>query len=194
MKEIIPNQPNILNRKENPSTWIIGFLVFSLTLFPFVTAFNDFLTNWMLNLKAYNILTDIIVPQQIKWVVVILRFIGIEAQATREYILIPSAEKNLLFELIWNCIGWQSFVMFILTALIMLSGKFMLFSKIKAIVLGVIGTVLVNILRIVFVIWLYSVVGGGFAVVFHDYGALITNTFWLICFWLFVYSFVLEEN
>jgi exosortase/archaeosortase family protein len=194
MNEIIPVKPKLLKPRKDPSYWVIGFLVISLALFPFVSAFNDLLTNWVIGLKAYSFMSDTVVPQQIKWVVAILNFAGIKAQATKEYIIIPSDDKNLLFELIWNCIGWQSFVMFILTSIIMLSGKFTLFSKIKAIILGIIGTILLNILRISVVITLFSFIGGGVALVFHDYGALITNTMWLIIFWIFVYKFILDEK
>lgn len=194
MKEDSPKRPQILRRREDPTSWIIGFLAISLMLFPFVSAFNDLLTNWIIGLKGYHLLTDIVVPQEIKWTVTILRFIGIEAVATKEYVLIPGSDKNLLFEIIWNCVGWQSIVMFILTAVIVLSGKFSVLSKLKSITLGVIGTMLVNILRIVLVICLYRFVGGPVALVFHDYGALITNTLWLIGFWLFSYSFLLIDD
>lgn len=193
MKENTLKRPQILRERQDLTNWIISFLVISLVLFPFISAFNDMLTNWVISLKAYGVLTEIIVPQEIKWTVTVLRLIGINAQATKEYILIPDSDKSLIFEIIWNCIGWQSLVMFILTSVIAFSGKFSVFSKIKAVTLGIIGTLLINIFRIVFVIWLYSVVGGGIALIFHDYGALVLNTFWLIFFWSFAYSYILEE-
>lgn len=188
-----PDKPKILKPNEGPTSWIIGFLVINLILFPFVSAFNDFLTNWMISLKTYQFLSEFIVPLEIKWVVAILGGIGVEASATKEYIFIPTSEKKLLFEIVWNCVGWQSFVMFILTAVVSLTKKFTALSKLKAIFIGIVGTILINVLRITSVIWLYSFIGGGLALVFHDYGSLLINTIWLICFWMFIYSFVLEE-
>lgn len=194
MKRIQSKRPVVFSPKPDVMIWVIGFLVISLAILPFMAAFNDILTNWVISLKTYRWLTEIVVPQQIRWTVTILRVVGVEAQATSEYILVPINGKPMVFELIWNCIGWQSLVMFVLSAGVMLRGKYGWLPKVKAVSLGIVGTVFINTIRIAVVIWLFRFLGGGAAVIFHDYGALLINTSWLIVFWWFSYEFILEAQ
>lgn len=192
MNEENPEKPVILAKRQDKLIPLISFLALALLALPFISAFNDFITGRVISLKAYRILSEVIVPTEIRWIVVILRLIGIEAKATSEYIILPMEGTNFLVELIWNCIGWQSLVMFIISSMIILKGGFSFVSKIKAVVLGIVGTVIVNILRIVAVIFLYKSVGGAAAAVFHDYGSLLVNTGWLLAFWWFSYRYILE--
>ena len=60
--------------------------------------------------------------------------------------------------------------------------------------IGLLGTFLVNLLRIVFTVILLVVSRPLFAMVFHDYLAAIMTIIWLVIFWWFAYSFVLEEK
>jgi exosortase/archaeosortase family protein len=194
MNENNPEKPVVLGRRQDKLIPLISFLALALIALPFISAFNDFITGWVISLKAYRILSEVIVPTEIRWIVVILRLIGIEARATAEYIILPMEGTDFLVELIWNCIGWQSLVMFIISSMVILNREFGFISKLKAVILGLVGTVMVNILRIVFVIFLYKAVGGATATVFHDYGSLLVNTAWLLIFWWFCYRFVLEQR
>jgi exosortase/archaeosortase family protein len=194
MEDEAINKPNIFPKRRDPSIALIGFLVIGLAVLPFIAAFNDLITNLAINIKAYKLLSDIVVPQQIRWVVTILRLLGVEANATKEYIILPMGGKNFLVELIWNCIGWQSLVMFILSGFIVIKGGFTWLSKIKSMLVGIIGTVFVNTFRIVIVILLYRFIGGSVAQIFHDYAALLTNTAWLLYYWKFSYKYILEEK
>lgn len=173
---------------------LLIILVFSLSILPVIAAFNDSLTRFAINLKGYRIISNYIVPIEIRWVVVILRFLGVEASSASPYILLGQPGKDLLVELIWNCLGWQSLIVFIVTSFIGLSKTFTLISRSRALILGLLGTILVNILRITVIILLMSFLSHEVALVFHDYGALITNTAWLFFFWWFSYKFILEKR
>lgn len=169
-------------------------LVIGLSVLPLASAFNDTLTRFVISIKGYRIISEYIVPLEVKWVVVLLRSLGIPAQAAGEYVFLPGSQRGQLVEIIWNCIGWQSLVVFLLTAAVMLRQRFTLFSKLKTLVVGIVGTVLVNLVRITLVILLWRMVSPTVGRVFHDYGALLTNTAWLIFFWRFSDTFVLESN
>jgi len=67
-------------------------------------------------------------------------------------------------------------------------------SKFKALIIGLLGTFLVNILRIVVVILVAYYMGQFTAAIVHEYGSLLVSIVWLFFFWWFVYSFVLEEK
>lgn len=174
--------------------WLLIFLLFGFMLLPFVSAFNDGLTRLILSLKGYRVISEFIIPIEIKWVVVLLRSIGVDAYATHEYILIKQSQRGILVELIWNCVGWQSLIMFAITALVGIQSRFTFLSKVKAIILGLVGTIMINTIRVCIVILLFYYVNKSIGIVFHDYGALLTNSIWLFCFWRFVYSYVLEER
>ena len=95
----------------------------------------------------------------------------------------------------WNCIGWQSLLFFLLTAWVGFQGeKFTFSSKIKAWLIGFLGTFLVNIIRITLVILLAYYFGQNIAIIFHDYGSTFAVIGWLFFFWWFAYRFVLEEK
>ncbi len=82
---------------------------------------------------------------------------------------------------------------FLVSALVGFSGQYTRFSKVKALLFGLGGTFLVNIFRISLVAILAYFLGHFPALIFHDYGSLFILVAWMITFWWFSYSFVLEE-
>ena len=176
------------------SAGIFILLALGLMLLPVIGAFNDGLTRLVLSLRGYRLIAEVIVPMEVKWVVVLLRLVGVPAQAAGQYVLIEQARRDLLVEIIWNCIGWQSMLMFGITAFLGLQRRFSFISRCKALVLGLMGTVMVNILRISLVILLFRFFGQSIGLMAHDYGALLTNTGWLFVFWWFSYAYILEAR
>lgn len=174
--------------------WLFVVLALGLMILPFISAFNDVLTRLIISLRGYRVISEVIVPAQVKWVVVILRLWQIPASAAGEYIVVDKADQPLLVEVIWNCVGWQSMLTFLLTVAIGFQAKYSISSKTRVLIVGIIGTILLNVLRIAVVIALFSWVSPVIAEVFHNYGALVTNTGWLFGFWWFAYEFMLEEK
>lgn len=174
-------------------TVVLLLLVGGLMVLPLVNLFNDIVTQAALSLKAYRIVSNYIVPLEVTWVVVLLRFLGVTAAASGEYVMVGEAGRQTMVEIIWNCVGWQSVLMFVITVIVGLRGGFSFFSKLKTLSLGLVGTVMVNIIRITLVILLFQKLDQRLAMVFHDYGALLTNTGWLLLFWWFSYAYILED-
>jgi exosortase/archaeosortase family protein len=177
---------------------IFLILVLVLTLLPFMATFNDILTRIVINLKGYWFIRDVIVPFEVKMVGGILTLLGMQIAITKEYVILgnPSTGSGpFIAEIIWNCIGWQSLLFFILTSWVGLQGdRYTNTSKIKTLVIGLLGTFLVNILRIVVVILVAYGIGQSTAAIVHEYGSLLVSIGWLFFFWWFSYSFVLEER
>lgn len=173
---------------------LLVILVVGLLILPVVTSLNEALTQFVVSLRGYRIISEYVIPAEVRWVAAVLKLFGQDAQAGTEYIILGNGEKRLFVEFIWNCVGWQSLLMFIITAIVVFKRGFTLIAKLKALVFGFLGTILVNILRISLVILVLRYFDYGLAQVFHDYGALITNTAWLLVFWWFTYKFVLEET
>ncbi len=174
--------------------FIFLILVVVLTLMPFFNTFNDVITRIVMSLDAYKWIRDYIVPLEIRMVGVLLLPFGFQPRVVGEYLAIGSTNPFLI-EIAWNCIGWQSLLFFILTGWVTFQGdQFTNLSKIKAWIIGFLGTFLANLLRITFVTLLAYYFGQDVAIIFHDYGATLVVIVWLFFFWWFSYLFVLEEK
>lgn len=184
------------NQDTSRHTFITLFqiIVVALIFMPFLTTFNDILTRIVISMKGYSIIRDYIVPFEIKMIVLILNVLGFNATGTSEYVIL-GRDSPFFAEIIWNCIGWQSLLFFVITAIVGLQGdKYTLMSKLKAFVIGILGTFLINIFRIVIVVISAYLFGQIPAQIIHDYASLLGVIGWLFFFWWFVYSFVLEDR
>ena len=178
------------------NTFVTLFLILVLLLmfFPLMSTFNDILTRIVINLRGYAFIREVIVPFEVRMVAVILTVLGFDVGVTKEYVVLGSSAP-FIAEIVWNCIGWQSLLFFIITAFIGLQGdKYTNVSKIKALIIGALGTFWVNILRIVVVVLAAYFFGQSTGLIIHNYGSLLAVILWLFFFWWFTYSFVLEER
>jgi exosortase/archaeosortase family protein len=177
-------------------TFVTLFLILTLVLIfmPFLATFNDILTRVVINLKGYSFIREYIVPFEVRMVAVVLAVLGFDVSVTKEYVVLGQTQP-FFTEIVWNCIGWQSLLFFVITAAIGLQGdKYTNLSKIKAAIIGLLGTFLVNILRIVAVVLVAYSFGQFPAIIVHDYGSILAIIAWLFFFWWFSYSYVLEEK
>jgi len=178
-------------------TFLYLFLILALMLLfmPFLTTFNDLLTRAVMKFDTYRIIQEFIVPWEVRMAGVILLPFGFKPQIAGEYLAIAGRENPFLIEIVWNCVGWQSLLFFIITAFVGLQGdKYTNFSKIKALLIGLFGTFLINLFRITAVALAAYYFGQTVAIIFHDYGSTSAVLGWLFFFWWFSYSFILEEK
>lgn len=182
---------------EEKSTFKLLFIVLSISLLllPMVTTFNELLTRVVMEIKLYRLIQNFIVPFEAKMVVVVLRAIRIPAFPTPTSVNIgkPTTIGNNM-TLSWNCIGWQSFILLLITFATGLQGSYRLLGKIQTIIIGVLGTFLINIARISLVIVIAYHLSNLAAIIFHDYFSTLLIILWLFFFWWFAYGFVLEKE
>ena len=182
----------IFQKKIFSNTLLI--LVFILMAMPFVTTFNNVLTHLVMELDFYKVIENVVVPWEVRMVGVILWPFGFRPSVVGEYLAI-GINSPLLIEIAWNCIGWQSFVIFIITTAVGLQGDYYSnMSKLKALIIGLLGTFLVNLVRIAMVAVVAWYFGQNVTIIIHDYGSTIINIVWLLFYWWFSYRFVLEEK
>ncbi len=162
-----------------------------MVLLPFITTFQDLLTRFVLYFDFYRTFQNWVVPYEMRVLAALLNFLNLPTRAGPSYIEFMREGKVEVIYLAWNCIGWQSFIFLIITLISGLSGKHTLGSKIQALFVGVLGTYLINILRLVLVVVMYYYTGRGLGVVFHDYFSNLLSITWLFIFWWIAYSFVL---
>ncbi len=162
-----------------------------LMLLPLVTTFDDFLTSWALRLGANNPLQSL-VPVEARMVVSLLGLIGVRAAASGSDIVVwdGSGSMHTLF-ISWNCIGWQSLILLGMTFFSGLRSRQQVGSKLQVIVIGVCGTMLLNLARVAMVAALEATWGHLPALIFHDYGGTILVIGWLFVFWVAVQRWIL---
>lgn len=179
------------------STFKLLFIVLALALLvlPLVTTFNEFLTRIVMKIEIYRVIQDFIVPLEAKWVTVFLRLVGIETMPTLTGIQIGKLTTlGNHVTISWNCIGWQSFILVLITLVTGLQGSYRAFSKIQTMLIGILGTFLVNIVRISLVVIISYRINPVAAIVFHDYFSTLFTIFWLFLFWWFSYNYILERR
>lgn len=168
---------------------ILACLSIFLAVLPFLVTFNEVLTHLIESFRLYTLVQEKIVPLEIKLVGVLVRPLGIDFIAHQAGMTVNGIYAGMT----WNCIGWQSLLLLLITFAVGFRGHYTLVSRAEAVVIGLLGTFLINLLRmaLTLVILVYS--RPLFAVVFHDYLAALTTIVWLFVFWWFAYSYVLEE-
>jgi exosortase/archaeosortase family protein len=163
-----------------------------LMLLPFVTTFDDLLTSWALQLGANNPLQGI-VPIEARMVVGLLGVVGIHAAASGSHIVIWDAAGSMhtLF-ISWNCIGWQSLILLGISFFSGLRGQQSLEARAQVVLIGIAGTMLLNLMRVAAVAAIAATIGQTPAILFHDYGGTILVVGWLFVFWIFVQRWLLQ--
>lgn len=168
------------------------FLALSIILLvlPFVVSFNEALTHIVERNAFYLWIQDNIVPIEAKMMGAILLPFGYEYafSPTNSTIVVNGMNMGIT----WNCLGWQSLILFLITLLFGFRGRYTKFSILEAVVIGVLGTFWLNIFRMLFTVLLAVHAQPLFRIVFHDYLAAGTTVIWLFFFWWFSYSFVLQ--
>jgi len=155
-------------------------------ILPFLTTFNELLTSVVVKLGLSPYLRDWAVPAVGRMAAAILRYCcGVQTYITDSGLLLDAWGRSVNVVLEWNCIGWQTLVLLIVTLVVGLQGNYTCGSKILCILVGVEGTLLFNIGRIVLVMLVALSLGEVPAIIFHDYGGTILSLGWLVAFWYF---------
>ena len=161
-----------------------------LMLLPFVTTFDDLLTSWALAMGANNPLQGL-VPMEARMVVGLLGAVGVHAAASGSHLVIWDSAGSMHTPFIsWNCIGWQSLILFGLSSMSGLRGRQPLAARSQAGLAGIAGTLRWHPPRVAAVAGIAATIGQTPAILFHDYGGTILVIAWRFAFWTFVQSFL----
>lgn len=157
-----------------------------LLLLPFTATFDQALTSGALRLGLAQPLQDL-APAVAAQAAGILHLLGVRAASSGSQIVVWNAQGGMVpIFLSWNCLGWQSAVLLGISLVSGLRGRMGWETRVQVLLLGAAGTYLVNLGRIVAVLWLAAIAGYVPAVVFHDYAGLLLPLFWLFGFWFAV--------
>jgi exosortase/archaeosortase family protein len=178
-------------RRDSVNLTLIAIACGLLMVLPLVTTFDELLTTWAMSLGANNPL-QAIVPAESRMVVGILGVLGVHAAASGSHLVVwdASGSMHTLF-ISWNCIGWQSLILFGISLLTGLRGGHSLEARVQVVVIGLAGTMLLNLVRVSLVAVIAATIGVGPAIFFHDYGGTLVFLAFLFAFWAFAQRWIL---
>jgi exosortase/archaeosortase family protein len=162
-------------------------------MLPFATTFNELLTSLIMKIQLYTFIESYVAPVVARMTAAILHYVfGLQAGASGELLAIQAGGRSIDAYIIWNCIGWQSLILYGITIVTGLRGSYTRVSKLVCTVIGLQGTILLNIMRLVLVVLVALFWGGMPAGLFHDYGGTLLTLIWLVAFWELSYKYVLQ--
>ncbi len=167
-------------------------LVLLLMVLPFVATFSEFLTRIVESTFLLRSIGKLIVPYEVMLVRTIISFFGIETARGSVAVVVNGVNWGTYIS--WNCIGWQSMVILLFSLKSGLVHGFTRESKLEALSLAIVGTFIINLLRIAAILIILYYFGSAAASFFHNYVSIIITTLWLFFFWWFAYTFILEER
>lgn len=162
-----------------------------LIILPFLVTFNEALTKIVEKFKLYMVIQDYVVPLQIRLVSVLVSPFPINFTPSQTGFIV----NGTFLTMTWNCIGWQSLLLLAITLTVgFKNAKYTLSSKLEAVAIGILGTFLINLLRLTIIVIIFAYLRPIYTFVYHDYLAAIVTVIWLFFFWWFAYRYVLEEK
>lgn len=169
-----------------------------LILLPIFAALNSFLTRIFDAAAWYRPIQEYVVPWEAKIVSAAVYPFGIKTRInegpSQFAFYMIKGDGVVPVNLAWNCLGWQSMLLLAVSLFAGLRGKFSNISRIECVTFGFFGTLLVNIFRMSAIAAGIYYVNEVFATVVHDYVAAFLTLVWLLFFWWFSYSYILEEK
>lgn len=163
-------------------------------MLPLLTTFNELLTAAAVNLGLAPYIRDWAVPIVGRSAAAVLRCCGVPAYITDSGLLLDAPGRSVNVVLEWNCLGWQTLILLMITLVVGLQGNYTLGSKVKTLIVGIEGTLLFNIGRIVLVMFIALGFGELPAIIFHDYGGTILTLCWLAAFWYLSQEHILKPS
>jgi len=184
---------NLNQKKIFKDIFLVAAVV--LSILPVIVTFSAILTSLFNKMGWYVWLQDAIVPIESRLVAVIVKLAGITAKVAQNHdfsMVLIRGESLIPVKLEWNCLGWQSMILLLITFTTGLRGKYTLLSKGETILIGILGTFLVNLFRMAIIVTLAYYWNSFAAMIVHDYFASFVAIIWMIFYWYFSYKFVLE--
>src|SRR5437868_1407888 len=197
--EIAPGVSDMMPRVSAPEdrrayTALLAIAGGLLLVLPFVTTFDDFLTAGAIRLGITGP-AQAVGPFEARMVVAVLSALGVHAGVNGSELIVwnLSGQPQALF-ISWNCVGWQSLILLGISLVAGLRGRYSVAARIQVVLIGVLGTLCVNLLRMSAVALLAATAGRVPALLFHDYGGTLIVIAWLFCFWALAYRWILSAG
>jgi exosortase/archaeosortase family protein len=168
---------------------LAGAAAVLLLLTPLVATLDDLLAALAQSSGLDALVAGIAAPEA-RVVAAALNLVGVRA-ASDGAILWVFGDHPVKLVIGWNCVGWQGLVIFGLTLLVGLRRQEHWEAYLHVLTIGILGTVVINLLRIMLVSMLAASAGYYPAIFVHDWAATLFTVVWLAGFWVFAQRWIL---
>ena len=169
--------------------------VTTVLLIPLMRAFESVLTWLVVRSGLHVFIKESLLPVTVRMVAVVLKTFGFNVTVINYSKLLVERDGRLGgVGLLWNCVGWQSLIFFLIALVVILLGSYTLKSKIVCLVMGFDLALFVGLLRILLVTIFDFYFGQWVAVFFHDYFGTIFVLAWVLFFSYLSYRYILERK
>ena len=177
---------------------LLLFIVVGITavlLTPLARAFESALTQLSIRLGLNVFIKEALLPMTTKVVAVLLKALGFNVTVINySKLLVERGGHVGGVGLLWNCVGWQTLIFFLIVLIVVLCGSYTLKSKIVCLLIGFDLALLVGLLRILLVTIFDFYFGQWVAVFFHDYLGTMFVLAWVLFFCYLSYRYILERK
>lgn len=168
---------------------LAGVTAALLLLTPFVATLDDLLAALAQRWGLDAIVAGVAAPEA-RLVAAALNLIGVRAASSEATLWVFGAHPVKLV-IGWNCVGWEGLVIFGMTLMVGLRPHEHWEATLHVLTIGILGTVVVNLVRIMLVSWLAASAGYYPAIFVHDWAATLFTVVWLAGFWVFAQRWIL---
>lgn len=166
----------------------------ALLIMPVFSTFGELLTSAAMAAGIDALLGQWVAPVGAQLVHGILAMFGYLTAPDGSVLSISDGTRGTSVYISWNCVGWQTLLFLGVSMLGGLQGEYTWRSKVETVVLGILGILALNVLRITVVALVAFHFGQLPAIVVHDYGSVVVTVAYLMAFWAVAYSMILERR
>ncbi|KYH38379.1 MAG: Exosortase EpsH-related protein [Candidatus Bathyarchaeota archaeon B23] len=183
------------NRGFGAKGLILWAVLLSVMMLPFIGTLNDLMAKVAASAGLDVFIEEKISPQMAAFVAALLTYVfKMEAASFGPSVYLMDRYLPYKLLLNWNCVGWQSLLLLLFSLVAGLQGSHSRLSKVKCILLGLLGVVLLNLFRIAADALILRSYGPGVAIAFHDYATLPLTFLWLAAFWYISTNYILSPR
>lgn len=164
----------------------------ALLVMPVFSTFGEVLTRAAMTAGFDAALGQWVAPAEAQLVHGLLSLAGYGTAANGPLLSITDGVRDTTLYLSWNCVGWQTLLFLAVSLPAGLQGEHTTRSKLEVVLLGLLGIVVLNVVRVAAVGLVALHLGQLPAIVVHDYGSVIASVAFLMAFWALAYNVVLE--
>ncbi|TEU06907.1 exosortase/archaeosortase family protein [Candidatus Bathyarchaeota archaeon] len=180
---------------DRPHLLFIVIGVTAILLIPLMSAFESVLTWLVIRSGLYVFIKEAILPIQVRMVSVALSALGFDVDVlANSVVVLERGGHSAGAGILWNCVGWQTFFLLLITLAFGISGSYTMKSKMLCIALSFEAALSISFLRIILTALINFYLGHWQAVFFHDYLGIVFVLVLVFAFWIFCFKFILVSR
>ena len=177
---------------DRPHLLFIVMGVTAVLLIPLMSAFESVLTWLAIRSGLHVFIKDVLLPIQVRMVSIMLGALGFNVDVfANSVIVMEKGGHSAGAGILWNCVGWQTFFLLLITLAFGISGSYTRKSKMLCIALSFEAVLSISFLRIILSALVNFYLGYWQAVFFHDYLGTMFVLVLVFAFWVFCFMFIL---